>query len=147
MPQVRNFFKNPEAIVAAIQRAERKTSGEIKVHIDAHCEKEVMLQAQETFFHLGMDQLPNKNGVLIYIAAQDNKLCILGDANIDAIVGAGFWNDTVYKMVEHFKKKEFDEGVAEAILEIGRKLQEYFPYDAKNDTNDLPDDISYGGQL
>lgn len=144
MPQVKSFFKKPEEIVAAIKKAEQKTSGEIKVHIEAHCPKEVMEQAKDIFHQLHMHELPNKNGVLIYIAVLDHKICILGDKNIDEVVGTGFWNETVYNITQHFKQAHFDEGIAEAVLEIGRKLRDYFPYDATTDTNDLNDDISYG---
>lgn len=144
MSQVRNFFKNPEGIVAAIKKAESKTSGEIKVHIEGECPKEVMEQATDIFHQLGMHLLPNKNGVLIYISVLDHKVCILGDKNIDEVVGLGFWNDTVYNLTTQFKHNHFDEGVSDAVLEIGRKLRDFFPYDAKTDTNDLNDDISYG---
>lgn len=144
MPQVKNFFKDPNNIVAAIKKAETKTSGEIKVHIDEYCEKDVMETAKEIFHQLEMHLLPGKNGVLIYISVHDHKLCILGDQNIHDKVGDGFWNDELAKMIHHFKKNEYDEGVIEAILDIGRKLKDFFPYDEKTDTNDLNDEISYG---
>lgn len=144
MSDIQKFFKKPEDIVAAIKKAEQKTSGEIKIHIEAHCDKEVMARAKEVFELLGMHQLPQKNGVLIYVAVDDHKLCILGDKNIDEQVGLGFWNDTIYNMTKHFKQHHFDDGIIEAILETGRKLRDYFPYDKATDTNDLNDDISYG---
>ena len=144
MSKHKNFFKNPEAIVHAIKKAERKTSGEIKVHVEAHCPKEVMEQAKDVFHHLKMDQLPHQNGVLIYLSIEDKKICILGDKNIDLKTGLGFWNETVFQLSESFKKGLYDEGVIQAILEIGGKRQEYFPFNSKTDKNDLNDDISYG---
>lgn len=144
MPQVKNFFKHPEVIVSAIKKAETYTSGEIKVHIDKLCDKDVMEKAKEIFHQLGMHLLPGKNGVLIYISVLDHKIGILGDENIHQKVGDGFWNDELQKMIDHFKKNEYDEGVMEAISDIGQKLQAFFPFDSTNDTNDLNDDISYG---
>lgn len=144
MPKVKNFFKQPENIVSAIRKAETFTSGEIKVHIESQCDKEVMERAKEVFHQLDMHLLPLKNGVLIYISVEDHKLAILGDQNIDNLVGENFWKDELEKIVHHFRKGEFDEGVIETIEDIGHKLKDYFPYDAKTDTNDLNDDISYG---
>jgi|JI10StandDraft_1071094.scaffolds.fasta_scaffold1813308_1 uncharacterized membrane protein len=144
MPKVQDFFKNPETIVQAIKKSELETSGEIKVHVESNCSKEVMEQAKDVFHSLKMDQLPNKNGVLIYISTEDKKICILGDKNIDLKTGVNFWNDTVSQMSESFKKELFDEGVIQAISEIGSKLHDYFPYDSITDENELNDDISYG---
>lgn len=147
MSKHKNFFKNPKVIVQAIKKAERETSGEIKVHIEPNCPKEVMEQATDVFHYLKMDQLPHQNGVLIYISTEDKKICILGDKNIDLKTGIGFWNETVFQLSESFKKGLYDEGVTQAILEIGSKLQEYFPFDSKTDNNDLNDDISYGESI
>ncbi|HUH73884.1 MAG TPA: TPM domain-containing protein [Chitinophagales bacterium] len=144
MSKVKDFFKNPDAIVQAIKKAELKTSGEIKVHIEAHCPKEVMEQAKGVFHSLKMDQLPYQNGVLIYLSVEDKKICILGDKNIDLKTGLEFWNETVFHLSESFKNGFYDEGVITAVLEIGRKLQDYFPFDSTTDNNDLNDDISYG---
>ena len=144
MTKIQKFFKNPEAIVQAIKKAELKTSGEVKVHIEEYCPKEVMEQAKDVFHQLKMHELPDKDGVLIYVAVSDHKICIIGDKNIDDKVGVNFWNETVFQMSESFKKELFDEGVIQAVNEIGRKLQDYFPYDSKTDKNNLNDDISYG---
>ncbi|MCO5233992.1 MAG: TPM domain-containing protein [Chitinophagales bacterium] len=144
MSNIHSFFKQPEAIVQAIQKAELKTSGEIKIHLESRCSGEVMQHATEIFHYLKMQDLPQKNGVLIYISISDHKICILGDANIHSKVGNDYWDGTVFKLSQHFKKNQFDKGIIEAILEIGESLHTHFPYDKDNDTNDLNDNISYG---
>ncbi|HZH68767.1 MAG TPA: TPM domain-containing protein [Chitinophagales bacterium] len=144
MPKVKQFFSQPEKIVDAIKQTESTTSGEIKVHVESENNKEVMLRAQEVFLMLDMHLLPQKNGVLIYISVRDKEICIIGDKNIHNTVGHNFWNDTVYKMSQHFKNRQFDTGTIEAILEIGQKLKIFFPFDHTTKSNDLSDDISYG---
>lgn len=144
MSNVHAFFKYPDAVVQAIHKAEQSTSGEIKVHVESQCPIEVMERAKVIFHHLKMHELPQKNGVLIYISISDHKVCILGDANIHAKVGNDYWTETIFKLTQHFKKNQFDKGIIEAILEIGDKLKSHFPYNKNNDTNDLKDDISYG---
>ena len=57
MPKVQDFFKNPETIVQAIKKSELKTSGEIKVHVESNCSKEVMEQAKDVFHSLKMDHV------------------------------------------------------------------------------------------
>jgi uncharacterized membrane protein len=39
---------------------------------------------------------------------------------------------------------DYETGLREAVLKIGEKLREYFPYQDEDDINELPDDISYG---
>jgi uncharacterized membrane protein len=131
-------------IVAAIQEAERQTSGEIKVHIEKNCpDADVMERAKVVFGTLGMHTTKDQNGVLFYLAYEDRKFAILGDKGIYEKVPQGFWESTREKMREHFRKHEFTEGLCEGILEAGSQLKKYFPYQS-DDTNELPDDVSFG---
>lgn len=144
MTKSKAFFEKPDAIVSAIRKAEMKTSGEIKVHVETHNEKPLTERAIEVFHFLKMDKLPHHNGVLIFISVYNRGICILGDEKINEVVGNGFWNDTVFQVVSYFKENKFDNGVIHAIYEIGRKLEMYFPADTKHNPNELNDDISFG---
>lgn len=130
-------------IVAAIARAERSTSGEIRVHIERRCPEELMDRAVEIFANLHMHQTKHRNGVLIYVASQDQKLAIIGDAGINALVEGDFWEKEKQLMEEHFKKDRYTEGITKAIDLIGERLQQFFPFHP-NDINELPDDVSHG---
>lgn len=131
-------------IVAAIQAAEKQTSGEVKVHIERHCpDADVMARAQTVFGSLGMHTTKDQNGVLFYLAYEDRKFAVLGDKGIYEKVPRDFWESTKEKLREHFKKNEFTEGLCEGIEEAGRQLKKYFPYQS-DDTNELPDDVSFG---
>ncbi|MFN8353384.1 MAG: TPM domain-containing protein [Spirosomataceae bacterium] len=131
-------------IVATIKAAEKNTSGEVKVHIEANCTSdEVLDRAKEVFFNLGMHRTERRNGVLFYVATEDRKFAILGDEGIDAVVPDDFWQTTRDLMRKHFQKAEYAEGLSAGIQLAGQQLQAYFPYQ-DDDTNELSDDISFG---
>ena len=140
-----NFFStsDQDAIVQAIRDAEKDTSGEIRVHIDKKCSGDVLDRAAYWFGKLNMHQTELRNGVLFYLATNDRKFAILGDAGINAKVPEGFWDDIKSRMVLHFQKGDFVAGLVEGIRESGCQLKNHFPYQS-DDVNELPDEISFG---
>ncbi len=129
-------------MVAAIQEAEKETSGEIRIHFDRHCGSSAFESATRTFSRLKMHRTALKNGVLIYVALEDKKLAIIGDSGINEKVPDDFWDKIKDRMIERFRAGEICEGVCEAVTETGLQLKRYFPY-RKDDANELPDDISF----
>ena len=141
-----HFFSEIEQqqIIAAIQQAERSTSGEIKVHVEKRCPTETPLKrAEDLLCELGLRNTILRNGVLFYLAYEDHQFAILGDEGIYAKVPSDFWLSTKDLLRSHFSKGEFVEGFCKAIEEAGRQLQHYFP-SRVDGTNEIPDDISFG---
>jgi uncharacterized membrane protein len=132
-----------QQVVQAIQSAEHQTGGEIRVHIESVCKGNVLDRAARLFKSLKMHETSLRNGVLIYLSTDDRKFAIIGDAGINAVVPAGFWEDVKELMVSRFSKGEMVQGFVAGIERVGEKLKEFFPY-LKNDINELPDEISYG---
>lgn len=131
-------------IVAAIHQAELQTSGEVRVHIEAQCPTDDVLErAQELFAELGLHRTALQNGVLFYLATQNRKFAVIGDKGIDQKVPAGFWNDVKDTLRGHFSAGRFTEGFCAGIELAGYQLKTYFPRQA-DDANELPDDISFG---
>jgi uncharacterized membrane protein len=130
-------------IVEAIKQAEKNTSGEIRVHIEKKCKEDVLDHAAFMFDELDMQKTELRNGVLIYLAVEDRKLAILGDAGINMKVPKGFWDETKDVMVNHFKNGDYALGLSEGIIKAGEQLKEHYPYE-KDDANELSDDISFG---
>ena len=64
------------------------------------------------FKKLGMHKTELRNGILFYLAVNDQKFAILGDAGINAKVPENFWNEIKEHMLLHFKKEEFAEGLS-----------------------------------
>lgn len=141
------YFSEQEKqkIVTAIQSAEQKTSGEVRIFIENRCEYVNPLnRAQELFFNLKMDQTAERNGVLVYIAMKDRQLAVFGDEGIHQKVGSGFWNEEIKKMLAEFRQQHYADGLAAIIEDIGGALAYHFPYDRKDDKNELSDDIVFG---
>jgi len=138
------FFskKEKEQIVKAIETAEIKTSGEIRVHLERKAQADIMTHAGREFVRLGMARTEARNGVLIFFGVASKRFVILGDKGIHEKVPSGFWDEIVRKMMTHFKEDRFADGLSEAIHQIGEKLATYFPYQ-RDDINELPDEISY----
>lgn len=134
-----------EAMIAAIQQAEKDTSGEIRIHIEKHCKKSPLDRAVEVFAELKMHKTALRNGVLVYIAVEDKKLSIIGDVGINTKVPANFWDGIKNDMVKNFQTGKICEGICEAIQETGKQLKQYFPCQ-EDDKNELTDDISFNDQ-
>lgn len=145
MSQTEDFLTKAEEqeIVEAIVEAEKNTSGEIRVHLEEHSEKDPLVRAQEVFFTLNMQNTKARNGVLIYIGVKDKKLAILGDEGINNLVEADFWDCTKDVIITHFKEGKYKLGLVEGILKAGEQLKKYFPYQS-DDTNELSNEISRG---
>ena len=152
MSKVEEFLTSEDeaAIIDAIRIAEKNTSGEIRVHLEATSisaenneHVDAFDRAVEVFDMLNMQNTEAKNGVLIYVAVNDRTLVIMGDKGINDIVGQNFWESTKNIIINHFKKGNMKQGLVEGILMAGEQLKKYFPY-SKDDKNELPDDISVG---
>lgn len=133
------------AIVSAIQQAEKDTSGEIRIHIENHCKKEVLDRSVQVFAELKMHKTALRNGVLIYLALEDKKLAIIGDVGINTKVPTDFWDGIKNRMVEKFRIGNVCEGICDAISEAGIQLKQYFPCQ-QDDINELSDEISFNNE-
>ena len=145
MSKVEEFLtvSEEQEIVEAILKAEKNTSGEIRVHIEAHTELDHYERAQEVFHLLKMDNTKEDNGVLIYVAVNDRKFVIYGDKGINKVVPKDFWQTTKDIIQEHFIKGAFKNGLVAGILKAGTELHKHFPWQS-DDTNELSNEISKG---
>lgn len=138
------FFSNAEKkrILEAVQKAERVTSGEIRVHLERKAREPFYEHAQEVFEKLGMTKTAERNGVLIFINLAGGQFAILGDRGINEKVPENFWQSIAAQMQGHFKEDRFADGIVLAVLAAGEKLHHYFPFE-RTDINELSNDISY----
>lgn len=145
MSQTEDFLTKAEEqeIVQAIVEAEKNTSGEIRVHLEEHSDKDPLVRAQEVFFSLNMQETKARNGVLIYVGVKDKHLAIIGDEGINKVVATDFWDCTKDVIITNFKEANYKEGLVEGVLRAGEQLKKYFPFQS-DDTNELPNEISKG---
>ncbi|TFF38584.1 TPM domain-containing protein [Mucilaginibacter psychrotolerans] len=131
-----------QRIQKAVAAAEKNTSGEIRVCVEKTCSDNTLDRAAKYFTQLGMDKTKLRNGVLIYVATVDRKFAIIGDAGINQVVPADFWDSTKEDMLSCFKYGNLLEGIITGIAKAGEQLKKYFPH-ALDDKNELPDDIAF----
>ncbi|MDN5283804.1 MAG: hypothetical protein JWR38_78 [Mucilaginibacter sp.] len=131
-----------QRIRKAIEEAENRSSGEIRVCIEKKCSENVLDRAAKYFYQLNMHKTKLRHGVLIYVATVDRKFAIIGDAGINQVVPADFWDSTKEDMLQHFKYGDIVEGIVTGLKIAGEQLQKYFPHTLDNN-NELPDDIAF----
>lgn len=78
-------------ITDAITMAEKRTSGEICVHITPKCGGDVMEAAEKKFNKLGLYKTERRNAVIIYVAYKSKRFAILGDEGINNVVPDDYW--------------------------------------------------------
>jgi len=144
LAKLRGFFRKEDlaAIISAIEHAETRTSGEIRVRVERKGGNDPLKKAMIAFEKLGMKKTSLRNGILFYVSLQDRKFAILGDNMINAKVPKGFWDIVKNAVVEKFREKQFAIGLVGGINLAGEKLAEYFPLE-KDDKNELPNAISF----
>jgi uncharacterized membrane protein len=130
-----------QRIVDAIAAAEKRTSGEIRVHVQPLARGDIRTVAEKTFERLGMTKTALRNGVLLFIACEEQRFTILGDRGIDENVPAGFWDEIAAKLTIRFQHGELTAGIVEAIESAGRQLGSYFPR-ATDDVDELANEIN-----
>ena len=145
MSKVEDFLTKAEEqeVVQAIGKAEKNTSGEIRVHIEKQTSMAAIDRAMEVFRTLNMENTQERNGVIIYVAVKSKQFAIYGDKGINEKVADDFWNCTKDAMQNHFQHGNFKQGLIDGILNAGEQLQKYFPY-ADGDTDELSNEISMG---
>lgn len=141
-------FFSPEEndkIVQSIRRAEKLTSGEIRVFIESKCRfMDPLDRAFELFAELKMENTADRNAVLLYVALKHKQLAVYADKGIHEKVGDIFWEEEVNKILIQFDKKNYANGIIHCVSDIGKALTEHFPYNQEEDKNELPDEIIFG---
>jgi uncharacterized membrane protein len=129
-----------ERIKRAIQRAERRTSGEICVSISPFFWGDVWKAGMQAFERLGMTATRQRNAVLFFVVPSRHRFVVLGDRGIDQRVGPEFWERIARALSESFRHHDYTEGLVAGIEAVGEGLAEHFPR-LESDVNELPDEV------
>jgi len=133
-----------EAVKRAIEEAERRTSGEIRVSVSTFFWGSIRRTAERAFARLGMDRTAQRNSVLFFVVPSRRSFVVLGDEGIHAKVGQEFWDSVAAAMSSRFKDRDFTGGLVHGITEAGSRLADHFPSQGAGDQNELPDDMDFG---
>jgi uncharacterized membrane protein len=133
-----------QAVKAAIQEAERATTGEIRVSVSTFFWGSVRKAAERAFDRLGMRRTVHRNGVLIFVVPSRKKFVVLGDSGIHEKVGQEFWDAVAAAMEDRFRKGDFTGGLVHGVEEAGRQLALHFPAEGGANPDELSDDVDFG---
>jgi uncharacterized membrane protein len=132
---------NHEEIVRAIQAAETKTSGEMRVYVSRKEAPDPVLEGTRRFSIMGMHKTQGRNAVLFFVAPCSNTFAVIGDEAIHQKCGQEFWTRLAEEMTAFFKKGEFTQGLVKGIGTAGSILAMHFPRQP-DDANELPDSVT-----
>jgi len=136
-------IRQKKQILHAIESAEHKTSGELRVHLSYSKEEPNLLEsAQARFQELKMDQTRDRNGILLYLNPRLHRFSIYGDIGIHEKVGQAFWEDLVQNVRNAIREKNLTHGIIHAIEAMGRALKMHFPHQNQDLKNELENDVS-----
>lgn len=130
-------------IVAAIQAAESRSRGEIRVHVAEGACPDARRAAEADFVRLGMTATAERNGVLILVAPESQTFAVVGDRAIDERCPPGFWDEIAAGIAAEFRASRFSDGIVTAVTRVAEELARHFPRrPGEEDRNELPDAVS-----
>ncbi len=143
--QTRSFLDtlDHERIVKAIQDAEARSRGEVRVHVSRRAVAAVESAAARQFEALGMTRTAERNGVLLFVAPVSRTFAVIGDEGIHARCGPDFWKDVAAAMETDFRAGRYTDGIVKGVARVGEALATHFPREeGTTDTNELSDEVT-----
>ena len=132
-----------DRIVGAIQAAESRSRGEIRVHASNRAVVDVQKAAADQFEKLGMAGTSEGTGVLIFVAPLSRNFAILGDHGIHGRCGTELWREVAAALEQDFRAGRFGDGIVKAVERAGEVLARHFPrLEGVADKDELPDTVS-----
>ena len=132
-----------ERIVKAIQDAESRSRGEVRVHVSRQAVQDPEAAAARQFEALGMTRTAERNGVLLYVAPVSQIFAVVGDEGIHARCGVDFWKDVAAAMETDFRAGHYTDGIVKGVARVGEALATHFPrQEGTADANELSDEVT-----
>lgn len=139
----------PQSTLEAIQRAvgeqEKRHRGEIRFVVEAELTTAQLRagltsrqRASALFAQLNVWDTQERTGVLVYVMLADQKVEILADRGISAVIEPATWQAICENMVAAFREGRFEAGSIQGVEAIAALLARHFPATGNN-TNELPD--------
>lgn len=147
MGALRDFFTPQELklIEETIGAAEKITSGELRVRVVRRAGDDPAAAAHADFDKLGMTHTKRRNGVLFFMAVEDQAFVVVGDEGLARKVPEDFWDVVRDLVLRRFHEGNFAEGLEEGLKCAGEQLAAWFPC-PPDDVNELPDAVSFADE-
>jgi uncharacterized membrane protein len=130
-------------IESAIQKAESRSSGEIRFAIETALDIAELWagitpreRALQVFSQLRVWDTELRNGILIYVLVADRDVEIVADRGAAARISAAEWESVCRLMEGHFREGRFKEGSLAGVDAVAGLLEREFPA-GPSDRNEL----------
>lgn len=115
-----------QRIRAAIDAAERGTSGAIHVSLAKHVRGGARAAAERVFQSLGYGT-PGSSAVLFFVVPSRREIVVLGGEGIHSKVGDAYWQQLVAAITQRAREEDLTAALVHGITEAGARLREHFP--------------------
>jgi len=120
--------ENTTPILRAIRFAEKKSTGEVRVHVVKNrFERDPMASALRRFDEFGMTRTTDRNAVLVYLNRATRRFAIVGDEGIHRAVGQKYWDEIGANFAEDLRSTYYENAVALLVYALGTTLARKFP--------------------
>ena len=137
---------------AQVKDSERSHTGEIRVCVEAGLPNSYLLRrapmrmlvrqrALNLFGKLRVWDTEHNNGVLIYLLLAERSIEVVADRGLNSHVDHAAWSTMVHGLAKALQAQQFEEGLSAAVQEISVLLKKHFPADARDNPNELKDEI------
>ena len=114
-------------IEKSIGDAELRTSGEIRVVLQAGKVDDPTAAAAKEFAKLKMHETAERNAVLFFVAPESRCFAVYGDEGIHQKCPPNFWTEVAAAMETHFRADNPSQALIEGITRAGDLLAVEFP--------------------
>lgn len=150
VPTARRLFPEPALarITEVIAQGEARHSGEICFAVESALTCRAILagtlpraRAQEVFAQLRVWDTTANNGVLVYLLLADQRIEIVADRGLDALVSAEQWGGVCLLMEQRLRAGDAQDAALQGVLAVSDLIAQHFPHaaDDTDDRNELPD--------
>ena len=136
-----------QRLQARVAASEKGHSGEIRLCIEAGLPLSYLWRnasarqrAVTMFGKLRVWDTEHNNGVLIYLLLAEQQIEIVADRGLSNRVPQAHWDTVLSDMRQAFRRRQFEEGLGQAIAAVDVLLARHFPLAAGEfNPNELPD--------
>ena len=115
------------AIREAIVAAEAATTAKIHVTLSDRFSGSTLDRAMEVFGRLRLHEVPDRNGVLFFVAPHRREFAVVGDLGIHEREGQPLWDRVVTAVSQRIASGDLTAGLVQGIADVGAALRAHFP--------------------
>jgi putative membrane protein len=103
----------------------------------------VRANAERMFIREGVFRTEKRTGILILVSIQERRIEIVADVGITDAIDAGSWNSVIEPVSKELRQNDLAEALIVGATACGELLRTNGFVAAKDDSNELPDDLRF----